>query len=334
MQINLYSLLFTTTAIGTASAFCPVPSSSTLQLHSTNTNAFRPCSYKSTTTTSPTTRSTNNQNNNIHNMIANSALQELNSNGYVIIKNFISPELVSSLRGDVNTLRSSNKFNIAKIGQDSTNSLNTSIRVAETCFLGESKLQDIPSVSRIELYNVLETLRSDLSGNEILDTNDATSGELVRAAPALDKSLSELLYAYYPEGGFYRRHTDAVQNSASVLRSYSLLLYLNDEWEESDGGYLRVHLDSGGDFLPEGEEPNYVDVKPEGGTLVLFKSEQIPHEVLDTNAERTAVVGWYNRPYTTADIASLASEEDKKKGMMLTLAAGLVTVGVVSLIVG
>ena len=265
--------------------------------------------------------------------IQESTLQELNSNGYVVIKNFISSNLVTDLRNDVTSLRSSNKFNIAKIGQDSTNKLNTNIRVAETCFLGESKLQDVPNESRSTLYSILEQLRIDLSGNTIFDENDS-NGNLVKAAPALDKTLSELLYAFYPKGGFYRRHTDAVQNSASVLRSYSLLLYLNKDWKESDGGCLRIHLDSGGDFLPDGEEPNFVDVQPEGGTLVLFKSDQIPHEVLDTNSERTAVVGWLNRPYTTADISSIASEEDKVRGVMLMVASALVTVGVVSIITG
>ena len=270
------------------------------------------------------------------NGIETSSLQELNEKGYVIVKDFIPPSLVQRLREDVHKLRSSNKFNIAKIGQDSTNSLNTEIRVAETCFLGEQKLQDMKNDARDDsLYNILDELRADLSGNSIFDVrDDNNNGELVLAAPALDKTLSELLYAHYPKGGFYRRHMDAVQNSASVLRSYSLLLYLNDEWKESDGGYLRVHLDSGADFLPQGEEPNFVDVKPEGGTLVLFKSDQIPHEVLDTNSERTAIVGWFNRPYTSADISSLASEEDKVRGLMLMAAAGLVTVGLVSIISG
>ena len=87
------------------------------------------------------------------------------------------------------------------------------------------------------------------------------------------------------------------------MRSYSLLLYLNEDWTEEDGGQLRIHLDSGGDFLPPGEEPKYIDVEPRGGTLVLFKSDQIPHEVLDTKAERVAVVGWYNRPYSSADLS-------------------------------
>ena len=97
---------------------------------------------------------------------------------------------------------------------------------------------------------------------------------------------------------------------------------------------MRIHLDSGKDYLPQNESPNYVDVPPDGGTLVLFRSEQIPHEVLDTAAERTAVVGWYNRPYTSADISSLASEEDKVRGVMLMVAAGLVTFGVASILLG
>jgi len=144
------------------------------------------------------------------------------------------------------------------------------------------------------------------------------------------------LYGYYPTGGFYRRHTDSVVGSASVLRSYSLLLlYLNNEWKESDGGRLRVHLDSGKDFLPDGEEPNFIDVEPKGGTLVLFKSDKIPHEVLDTQAERMAIIGWYNRPLTKADMNLLASEGDKKKTfIMLAAAAALVTLGAEMIIMG
>ena len=263
--------------------------------------------------------------------LPSSAIDVLSQKGYLILDDFLPSDLVQELRDDIDNLRKKDKFNIAKIGQDSTNTLNTDIRIAETCFIGESKLQDVPSSSRNKLYQVLESLRSDLSGNEKLDVKDS-SGELIKAAPALDASLSELLYAYYPQGGFYRRHTDAVEGSASVLRSYSLLMYLNNQWTEKDGGCLRIHLDSGKDFLPEGEEPNYIDVEPKGGSLVLFKSDMIPHEVLNTNAERYAIVGWYNRPVTSADLSSLASEGDKMRSVMLLVAAALVTYGVVSIV--
>ncbi len=127
------------------------------------------------------------------------SLSELDKKGYIILEDWLSKDLTQKLRDDINTLRSKDKFNIAKIGQDSTNTLNTDIRIAETCFLGESKLQDVPSDARDKLYEVLDNLRLDLSGNEILNEFDA-SGQLIKAAPALDKSLSELLYAYYPMG--------------------------------------------------------------------------------------------------------------------------------------
>lgn len=260
-------------------------------------------------------------------------IQDLNKKGYIIIKDFIPNDLAIQLKGDISNLRSLGKFKAARIGQDSTNTLNQNIRIAETCFLGPTKLQEAPNSARQKLYDILEGVRSDLSGNKLLDEINS-SGQLEKAAPALDASLSELLYAYYPMGGFYRRHVDSVQNSASVLRTYSLLLYLNDEWQELDGGCLRIHLDSGGDFLPVGEEPNFIDIEPKASTLVVFKSDKIPHEVLDTLAERNAVVGWFNRPFTSADVSSLASDGDKIRGAMLALAAGLVTFGVVMILKG
>ena len=92
-------------------------------------------------------------------------------------------------------------------------------------------------------------------------------------------------------------------------------------------------MDAGGDFLPEGDEPNYLDVEPKGGTLVLFESDKLPHEVLDTNAERVAVIGWYNRPVTAGDIAELSGADISPVRLIaLAVAAGLLTVGVANLL--
>lgn len=89
------------------------------------------------------------------------------------------------------------------------------------------------------------------------------------------------------------------------------------------------------DFLPENEEPNYVDVVPNGGTLVLFKSEKIPHEVLDTRATRAAVVGWFNRAVTAGDIQNLSSGEgDTIRSVLLLVSAALITVGVLNIVLG
>ena len=248
-----------------------------------------------------------------------SSIHDLKNQGYCVIPNFISNDLQASLRTDVASLRSNAKFNVARIGQDSTNTLNQEIRVAETCFLGPSKLQDQPNKkAREDLYQILSTVREELG---------ATFGT------HLDATLDELLYAYYPTGGFYRRHRDSISGSASVLRSYSLLLYLNDGvWDETKGGELRLHMDTGGDLLPPNETPNFIDILPQGGTLVLFKSDLIPHEVLNTNSERIAIVGWYNRAVTAVDITNLSGDGGKQQVMMLAVAAALVTVGLVSIL--
>lgn len=267
-----------------------------------------------------------------------SDLETLRSQGYVIVENFLpaGSDWNDALRTDVLQLRDNNKFKIAKIGQDSTNALNQDIRIAETCFVGRNKaeLRDVPSATRERLYDVLETLRRDLEGGD---------GGSSSKQPKLDAGLSEFLYAYYPKGGFYRRHRDAIKGSASWLREYSLLLYLNDDSydAETDGGRLRIHMDTGGDFLPAGEAPLFQDVDADGGTLVLFESDKFPHEVLDTERERFAVVGWYNRPVSLGDLAAIndananaggGGASDPLQLAGLAAAAGLVTVGLINLL--
>ena len=221
--------------------------------------------------------------------ISQADIATLLSKGYVAIPNFIPRDLVEELCEDIRDLRSNSAFREAKIGQDSTNELNTNIRIAETCFLGRNR----PELTQISGSDSIRDRSNGLY--DILDGLCDSLAELCwkDSASRLDKSLTELLYAYYPSGGFYRRHRDAIPNSASILRKYSLLLYLNrDGWSsEEDAGQLRIHLDGGGDEVPPGAEPNFIDVDPLGGTLVLFKSELIPHEVLNTNSERFALVG-------------------------------------------
>ena len=82
-------------------------------------------------------------------------------------------------------------------------------------------------------------------------------------------------------------------------------------------------------------EPTFVDVDPLGGTLVLFKSEMVPHEVLNTNSERFALVGWYNRGVTAEDIGNLGEAGGGSSivqvGLMV-VAMALVTFGVVNII--
>jgi SM-20-related protein len=63
-------------------------------------------------------------------------------------------------------------------------------------------------------------------------------------------------------------------------------LYLNEKWEDSDGGALRM-------YFPQEDGAELVkDVLPIGGRLVVFLSGEIPHEVLPTQKERISITGW------------------------------------------
>ena len=130
----------------------------------------------------------------------------------------------------------------------------------------------------------------------LYETIDELQGHLTAVTgEKLDSLLTEGLYAAYPQGGFYRRHIDSYANTPQALRRFSYLLYCNEDWQESDGGCLRIHTDGGGEVAPPNAPPSYVDVQPKAGTLALFRSD-VPHEVLDTSAPRLAVAGWFNAP--------------------------------------
>jgi SM-20-related protein len=89
----------------------------------------------------------------------------------------------------------------------------------------------------------------------------------------------EFHYTLYEKGSFYTRHLDQFGNNAS--RQYSMIMYLNTDWQERDGGELRIHQN--GDFQ---------NITPENGKSVFFKSSELEHEVLLTNASRMSITGW------------------------------------------
>lgn len=63
-----------------------------------------------------------------------------------------------------------------------------------------------------------------------------------------------------------------------------MICYLNENWKVEDGGQLCIHqLDS-----PQ-------RIAPLQGKTVFFKSDELEHEVLVTNARRMSVTGWLKR---------------------------------------
>ena len=89
----------------------------------------------------------------------------------------------------------------------------------------------------------------------------------------------EFHYTLYEKGSFYKKHLDQFGNNAS--RQYSMIMYLNADWKEEDGGELRIHhLDS------------LQNITPVNGKSVFFKSSELEHEVVLTHQPRMSITGW------------------------------------------
>jgi len=96
--------------------------------------------------------------------------------------------------------------------------------------------------------------------------------------------------AVYESGDFYRTHLDAFRGQSN--RRLSLVTYLNPDWQPGQGGELVI-------YHPQSRAELH-RVPPAWGTLVLFLSEEFPHEVLPTIRERKSVAGWFRVNGSTA----------------------------------
>ncbi|MCA6128155.1 2OG-Fe(II) oxygenase [Thalassolituus oleivorans] len=89
-------------------------------------------------------------------------------------------------------------------------------------------------------------------------------------------------FAHYQPGAFYKKHLDAFRGQAN--RVLSTVLYLNNHWQASDGGELLIY----------NEDNQLIEtVIPAYGRLVVFLSEEFPHEVKPAQRDRYSIAGWF-----------------------------------------
>ena len=93
----------------------------------------------------------------------------------------------------------------------------------------------------------------------------------------------ECHFACYPPGAFYQKHLDRFRDDDR--RTVTAVYYLNEAWQTEHGGALRLYL----------ADQTELDVLPSAGTLVLFISAELPHEVLPATRERLSLTGWFRR---------------------------------------
>jgi SM-20-related protein len=98
-------------------------------------------------------------------------------------------------------------------------------------------------------------------------------------------------FSRYREGDFYRKHLDAFKGQSN--RVLSLVTYLNKGWQPDQGGELVLYTADTKLASGQDSDQELVTVQPGFATLVVFLSEEFPHEVRVTSRERYAVAGWY-----------------------------------------
>lgn len=95
-------------------------------------------------------------------------------------------------------------------------------------------------------------------------------------------------FSHYPPGAFYKKHVDAFKGNLltdTANRVLSVVAYFNPGWQSEDGGELVMFRDA--------EPDPFLCVTPAYGTLVVFLSEEFPHEVRAARRDRYSIAGWY-----------------------------------------
>lgn len=97
----------------------------------------------------------------------------------------------------------------------------------------------------------------------------------------------ELHWARYPaHSGGYDEHLDQSQTKDLFHgeRLITFILYLNDSWQSEDGGQLKIRL-------PE----QIMSIEPQCGTMILFRSDSLWHQVIPAKKDRWSLTGWFRR---------------------------------------
>lgn len=188
-------------------------------------------------------------------------VDDLATQGWSQQAHFLPAALVAALATECRRRAADGQLNPAGVGRGAAQEVREAIRGDHILWLepGESDACD-------QYLTAMDDLRQAINQGLYLGIEDY-----------------ECHFALYPPGAFYRRHLDRFRDDDR--RAVSAVFYLNPDWQPGDGGELRMFL---------GDERAH-DVQPTAGTLVVFLSADMPHEVLVAGRERLSLTGWFRR---------------------------------------
>lgn len=167
--------------------------------------------------------------------------------------------LTENLLAELQTRRAQKQLQRAGVGRAQQFQLDDATRRDSIYWL------DGASVAQRDYLQLMDELRLYLNQNLFLGLHDF-----------------ETHFAHYPPGSFYKKHKDSFVGAKN--RTVSVVAYLNPLWALDDGGELALY---------DAEDCELARVLPVGGSLVVFMSEEIPHEVLTTQKDRYSIAGWF-----------------------------------------
>jgi len=178
-----------------------------------------------------------------------------------ISKDFLSEALANNLKDNLLNLYKSEELKSAGIGHFGTFAKNKEIRSDVIYWLDKKNNNPF----EMEFFALIEDFINYLN-------RECFTGI---------KSY-EFHYALYKPGAFYKKHFDQFQDTSN--RQFSMITYLNVDWKEGDGGELKIY-----------EDNKFQTISPTNRKTVFFKSNELEHEVLETNQLRLSITGWLRK---------------------------------------
>jgi SM-20-related protein len=176
-----------------------------------------------------------------------------------IANNFFTEALADNLKNNLLNIYAADKMQAAGIGNATIINKNALIRTDKIFWLDRA--------------------HNDTHENAFFDIMDAFVIHLNSTCYTGITSY-EFHYALYEKGSFYKTHIDQFKNNAQ--RAFSMIMYLNNNWQSEDGGELCIH--------------HTIDdlqfISPTHGKSIFFKSSELAHEVLETHQPRLSITGW------------------------------------------
>jgi SM-20-related protein len=194
--------------------------------------------------------------------------------GFVILDGFLGHHDARAMRAELETLLERGAFREARVGHGASRQRAEGIRSDRICWF---KIDGNGDCDGDDDDDDDDGVVPGAAVRRYLAALDVTRVVIARSC-FLSLAHIELHAACYEPGTRYGAHIDTFRDD--TRRVISVCYYLNEEWHDDDGGFLRLHT----------QPPQ--DIAPRFDRLVIFRSGTMVHEVLPVQRRRFSTTGW------------------------------------------